>query len=184
MKTEGKNIRKERPQLDDGFTIVEIVIVMILIMLAIFPMMRAMASAMEASNDEQYITHCAFLAQMKMEEVRLKSLCYSDRNDCGGFPLESCCFIGGNDDSDFESGLGLGGFDEGPGACGFHAGFANYKCQVVDKLIKAPGQCMNQGNCLKAVRVYVWYDKNGNNALDTGEPNVLLESYLTVRFPI
>jgi len=148
---------------NSGFTIVEIIVVIILIMIAIYPMGRIIASALESTEDEQHMTHCAFLAQLKMEETRTRMDCYSS-------PAASACPGGGP--SDFNMNM-----DQTP-PCNFPYPFSRYECKVVTKAIAGTG------NRQRYIKVRVWYDKIDDDVFDSAmEPDVYLETRMTKHNP-
>jgi len=149
---------------EKGFTIVEIVVVIILMLAVIVPAARVIASALEASNEEQYLSHCAFLAQMKIEKVRAGSNCYTDDVGAG------CPQTGGGDDFTND-------FSENAAACSFPVPFQKYECTISDTQV-AFGL-----NDLKTIQVRVWYDKDQDGTRDSNEPQVYLETMITSRPP-
>lgn len=62
-----------------GFTLLEILMTMIIMTAALIPMMKLMPEGMRISRKIEQITQAGFLAQQKMEQVRLTIL-HSDFN--------------------------------------------------------------------------------------------------------
>jgi type II secretory pathway pseudopilin PulG len=150
---------------EGGFTIIEIVVVMILMFVVLYPLCRVIASSLESTNNEQHLTHCAFLAQLKIEETRTRANCYSTPT-AGGV---NCPEVPGSHD-DFGR-----NFNQNP--CTFPYPFTLYKCRV---------EYGNSGvNRLKYMQVRVWYDANNDNVYDpnNNEPQVFLETLLASRPP-
>ncbi|HOC93080.1 MAG TPA: prepilin-type N-terminal cleavage/methylation domain-containing protein [bacterium] len=148
-----------------GFTIVEVVVVVVLMGLVVYPMARVVASSLEASNNEFRLTHAAFLAQMKIEETRTRAACYSTAG-----PI---CPEGGPTDftADFNSTP-----TTGDPLCLFPAPFEDFKCTV---------QYYNTGGAgfRRAMRVRVWHDTDEDDTLDADEPSVFLETTISKRPP-
>lgn len=152
-----------------GFTIVEIVIVIALILLVIVPLARVIASSLEASNEQQYLTHCAFLAQLKLEEVRTRANCYTN----GG----ADCPPSFTQDWGFEE-----VFTQNP-PCDFPFPFTKYECTV--EYVSSTRSPLMDGD-IKTIQVRVWYDKNNDDTFDPaeGEPDIFLETQLAERAPV
>lgn len=155
-----------------GFTIVEIVIVITLILLVIVPLARVIASSLEASNEQQYLTHCVFLAQLKLEEVRTRANCYTNKV---GDPATKCPIT--QTSSDFNTAL----LNQSP-PCDFPFPFTNYECTV--EYVSSTREA-GIADRLKTIQVRVWYDKNNDDTFDPaeGEPDIFLETQLAIRPP-
>jgi prepilin-type N-terminal cleavage/methylation domain-containing protein len=151
-----------------GFTIIEIVVVIVLMLLVLYPLARVMASSLESTTNEQHLTHCAFLAQMKIEETRTSANCFT--NHVAALAVD-CPFSSGSM-NDFNQLL-----SQTPPACTFPAPLDGYKCKVEygDAVLSR----------LKYIQVRVWYDRNNDNVYDpdNNEPSVFLETLLTQRHP-
>jgi type II secretory pathway pseudopilin PulG len=168
-----------------GFTIVEIVFVILLMFLILYPLARVVANAVEHTTNQQHLTHCAFLAQLKLEETRTRLSCCTN----GNIAVTSFCpngaGIGGGTHNEFTSGFN---YNQNPPnayagncalspltCCKFPAPFTQYRCSV---------QTGNTPtNHLSYIQVQVWYDLNSNGRPDVAlnEPNVILETLLTER---
>ncbi len=149
-----------------GFTIVEVVVVLILLLVVIYPLGRVIASALESTNNEQHLTHCAFLAQLKVEETRTRMNCYTNHTIAGGVNCPEA--VGSH--NDFHR-----NFDQNP--CTFPYPFTKYKCTV---------DTGNSANArMKYIQVRVWYDLNDDDIFDqeNNEPQVFLETLFTIRPP-
>lgn len=168
-------IDKKKKNFQAGFTIVEVVVVIFLMLVAIYPAARVIASALEASNEEQYLTHAAFLAQMKLEHLRATENCYSDVGGvcpnqlCDDVSDPACTFGGGTNRFSDD-------FDQAPANCTFPAPFQKYECNITDTNAAA--------TFLKEIQVQVWYDKDSDGVWDAGEPGVTLQTMLARRSPI
>lgn len=158
-----------------GFTIIEIVVVTFLLLVAIYPAARVIASALDASNEEQYLTHAAFLAQMKIEHLRATENCYSDVGGvcpnklCDDVTDPACTFGGGTER--FSDDFSLTAAN-----CSFPAPFSQYECIITDARAAAA--------FLKEIQVEVWYDKNSDGIWDSNEPGITLQTMLARRTPI
>lgn len=162
-----KQIQKRKAaSAEAGFTLVEIVVTILVMAIVIYPIMRVLASALEQSNDEEYLTHAAFLAQMKIEEVRSRASCYSDAGLC---PI-------GGDTSDFDE-LGTGNLDETAAACTFPYPYQKYECTVDTGLVAGTN------NALGYIQVRVWYDKDSDGVRDAEDPDVFLETQIAKKHP-
>ncbi|MFA6450287.1 MAG: type II secretion system protein [bacterium] len=152
-----------------GFTIVEILVVIVLMFVVLYPLGRVIASSLESTTNEQHLTHCAFLAQLKIEETRTSANCYTNHTVAGGVN----CPYDGTSHNDFDQ-----DFNQNPPACSFPAPFTLYKCIVE---YGASSQTR-----LKYIQIRVWYDRNDDNVydVDNNEPSVFLETLLTQRPPL
>ncbi|HOO56006.1 MAG TPA: hypothetical protein PLN69_04235 [bacterium] len=152
-----------------GFTIVEIIAVIGLLLVVILPLAKVIASSLESTNDEQHLTHCAFLAQQKVEEVRTRANCYTD--------LAAGCPVSAGSD-DFSQNFNQSYFPS-VAPCSFPSPFDDYKCTVQYDSINGTGGRQ------KTIQVRVWYDKDGDNIFDAdiSEPDVFVETRLTLRSP-
>ncbi len=153
-----------------GFTIVEIVVVITLMILAIAPIAKVIASALEASNEEMYLTQCAFLAQMKIEEIRSRASCYTTPGATDTCPISG-------DSSDFEQ-----DFTQTAAQCSLPSPFDRYDCVTATSFRVAPSAGSDTGG-FKVIQVRVWYDKDGDATFDAGEASVFLETQLTQKSP-
>ncbi|MEW6201792.1 MAG: prepilin-type N-terminal cleavage/methylation domain-containing protein [bacterium] len=153
---------------NDGFTIVEIVVVVIILGLLLVPVMAALVRALTISNEDEYLAIAAFLAAEKMEETRTRANCYTDTVPPG-------CPEGGTA-KDFQE-----NFNQDPppvGNCVFPSPFNKYKC-TVDHSSKN-----GTADRVKEIQVRVWYDKDSDNTYDAGEePSVFFETAITLRPP-
>ncbi|MEW5945732.1 MAG: hypothetical protein AB1742_06000 [bacterium] len=151
-----------RPIRSAGFTIVEIVVVIIILGLLLVPVMNAVARALMLSNEDEYLAAAAFLAVEKIEEFRLRVNCYSDiAGGCAGEGFQTA-------DENF--------YDQNP--CTFPSPFDRYKCRLDSEFVSDPG------NRVREVQVRVWYDRDSDNAWDANEPRVELETMVTMRDPL
>jgi len=158
-----------------GFTLIEILSVLAIIFVVIIPLMKVVASSLEASNEEQYLTHCAFLAQLKIEEVRSRANCFT--NAVGGItcPINIVAPPG----SDFNETATL---DETAAECSFPPPFQKYDCRVS---YVSSTRAAGMGNRIKTIQVRVWYDKDSDGVFepDAGEPDVFLETQMAMKPP-
>ena len=146
-----------------GFTIVEIVVVVIILGLLLVPVMATLVRALMISSEDEYIAIAAFLAAEKMEETRTRANCYTDTLLCP----ES----GTAKDFQFD-------FDQTAANCTFPSPFNKYRC-TVDHSSKN-----GTADRVKEIQVRVWYDKDSDNAYDAGEePSVFFETAITLRPP-
>ncbi len=169
-----KYLRGEKVAGSGGFTLVEIVVTIIVMTIVIYPIMRVMASALEESNDEEYLTHAAFLAQLKIEEVRSRASCYTDY---GAAPVNGCPMSGTTSDFGRLNPAAAPTLTENAAACSFPYPFQKYECTVDTGLV--PGT----NDALGYIQVRVWYDKDSNGTLDPKDPDVFLETQIAKRPP-
>jgi prepilin-type N-terminal cleavage/methylation domain-containing protein len=157
-----------------GFTIIEIVAVLVISLVVILPLMKVVASSLEQSNEDQYLSHCAFLAQLKIEEVRSRANCYTNAAGAGAVCPVNIVAPGG---SDFKE-----NFSQTAAQCSFPAPFDKYECTV--KYVSST-RSAGISDRLKTIQVRVWYDKDSDGSFDSGEgePDVFLETQLAIRPP-
>jgi type II secretory pathway pseudopilin PulG len=176
VSTNSKTDLRKRPVAESGFTIVEIIVVIVLMLIVLYPLARVVASAIEATTNEQHLTHCAFLAQLKVEETRTRLSCYT--NNTNSPPDTNCPFAPGSK-NDFQRNYtqNMHGAPAS-GLCTFPYPFTQYKCTVDNGNTNI--------NRLRFIQVRVWYDTNNDNVYDPdgNEPSVFLETLLTERPPL
>lgn len=165
-----------------GFSIVEILLVLILLAIAVVPIMFLVWKMIDTTTRAKHLTTAAFLAERKMEEIRYLSLCTS----C----LAGRCLSTGKNViketpncNNFVTGFCVD-YDSTPPAstCSFSVPFDNYKCKIVDNMM--PGIA----NWIKEIQISIWYDYDSDNNYDKQtsgdvitEDGVTLETRITYR---
>lgn len=167
MRREGPNRTREA-----GFTLTEIVTVVIFISLLLLPVVGTLLRAMSVSNDIERLSVAAFLAVEKMEETRLRGSCYSVAGQCPGVDADPT--------SNFVENLHQGEAGDPDTTCGFPAPYDNYKCTVDYYDSGRPGTAVDR---LRDIRVRVWFDLDGDSAWDSDEPDVWLENEMVIKPP-
>ncbi len=154
-----------------GFTIFEIITVIVLILVVIYPLARVVSSSLETSSEEQHLTHCALLAQLKVEEFRTRTNCYSNQTAVSDCPDPAV--VGATPTQSF------GKLFATPPPCNFPFPFNQYECSARNYFRTGTA------NRLKVVQVRVWYDKNNDDVFeaDQSEPDVYLETQMAARPP-
>lgn len=156
-----------------GFTIVEIAVVLFLIFLIIIPMAYSIERSLRVSEEIYRANTCAFLAQQKIEEVRMRASCYT--TDWGPPAPINCSPSGVRYNLLFN-------FSQAAAACTFPSPFTKYKCRVVYGSAGA-GFPVALANYYKEIEVRVWYDGDGDNTWDASEVDVLFQTALTYHTP-
>jgi len=152
---------------EGGFTIVELAIVIVLLMLIIVPVVLSIDESLRTSNEVYRLTTAAFLAQQKMEEVRTRASCYTTDS---GLPAPINC-----SPSNVRYNL-LFNFSQNP-PCNFPSPFQDFECQVVY------ATRVGLNNYFREIQVRVWYDANNNNTWDANESDVIFQTGLTYHAP-
>ncbi|MFH1504238.1 MAG: prepilin-type N-terminal cleavage/methylation domain-containing protein [Candidatus Omnitrophota bacterium] len=127
-----------------GFTFIEVLGAIVILAVALVPLMELAAESLVASRKSECTEVVAFLAQQKMDDLRVKTL-----ND----------FDTSRDES-------VTRFSLDPGLP-----FYNYKYTVAD----------NEGIGIKEIQVNVWYDEDGDDAIDVREDDIRLDTKIADR---
>jgi prepilin-type N-terminal cleavage/methylation domain-containing protein len=153
-----------------GFTVIEIIVVVILMALALFPIVRAIMIVLSESGDDQHQAVAAYLAVEEIEQVRALAECYTDSKVAGSMcPIVSA-----------QSGWGASGTYNRQAPCNYPAPFQKYQCTVQYSDSNAGLEASN----VREVMVRVWFDADDNRAWATGEPKVELQTMLSKRPPL
>jgi len=153
VKVFGKTIARG----EAGFTMVEVLVALAILAITVTPLMGlfTMAPMLHAQREQQL--RAAFLAQLRLEEVKNKII------------------------HNFEFQYPGDGYNKSDGAAadfptdeGFEASDANYKYTITDIILADAGTgggftLPETIPVMRDITVRVWYDKNGNDAYDTDE---------------
>ena len=156
VKVFGKTIARG----EAGFTMVEVLVALAILAITVTPLMGlfTMAPMLHAQREQQL--RAAFLAQLRLEEVKNKII------------------------HNFEFQYPGDGYNKSDGAAadfptdeGFELSDANYRYTITDNHItKIIGGGEGGGGApgvevfvMRDITIRVWYDKNGNDAYDTDE---------------
>jgi type II secretory pathway pseudopilin PulG len=197
-----------RPRARGGFTIIELVVVVFMLLIIVLTIMYSVERSLRTSNELYRMTTATFLAQRKMEEVMTRASCYTTGGQCPlnlakAPPLqfyydfkESFCshppgycaasygaLAACNADCACEWVAGAcTNYDR---ACEFPAPFEQFKCRVyyLDASSGSGGGIVIPADFIKEIQVRVWFDENYNNICDSNEADVLYQTALTYRSP-
>lgn len=192
-----RNLEKQ-----DGMTLVELVVVLILLVPMLLVILDSLERSMRTSDQVYRLTTCAFLAQQKMEEVRTRFSCYTNQqsDSSDGLVLKGCPPRYGITNNPLPIGnpacpyptvaaIRTNNFqftfsqprkqcslaDKEFATCGFPAPFTNFKCEVK--------HIWRTQYYVLDIQVRVWFDEQPNTTFDPSETNVLLQTDLTYRSP-
>ncbi|MFC1717351.1 prepilin-type N-terminal cleavage/methylation domain-containing protein [Candidatus Poribacteria bacterium] len=138
---------------EDGFTMLEILVSIMILSIAVIPLMALFAGAPLLHARREQETRAAFLAQRKLEEVK-NIIIY---------------------DNDFPNGPGEDEYYEATATAFTEAPDTEFKYTVDD-----PDPDPDPGE-LKIIVVQVWHDNNGDGVQDAGEQTVTLETKVAKR---
>jgi type II secretory pathway pseudopilin PulG len=153
-----------------GFTLVEIVVVILLLFMLLIPMWYSVDRSLRTSNEVYRLATCAFLAQQKVEEIRTIASCYTTNSPP---PPANYCQPA-NNYYNFKYTL----FNAPPQSCTFPAPFQQFKCTLT-----YVSPIVSPGAFFKEIEVRVWFDENNDDVWDANESDVLFQTGMTYRTP-
>ena len=125
---------------ENGFTLLEILLTIIILSMALIPLMEMIPQALVLDKKVERETQAVFLAQQKLEEIKGKVI------------FDFCT-------------------DYSESATAFPSPHSTFKYIVSD----------DQGTDIKEIAVYVWYDEDGDNIVDSDEEEVELNTKVAER---
>ena len=137
---------------DDGFTLLEVLAAIALLSIVVTPLLGLITSSLAMHSQREYQTRAAFLAQLRLEEVKQK---ITGSSDFGGADYNKP----GVSTTDFRT------------EDGFHESDSKFRYTI-----------WHDGDAdMKHVKVIAWCDKNGDNAISESEQVVELNTKVARR---
>lgn len=154
-----------------GVTLVELAVVLFMLLVILIPMSAAIQRSLSTSNEIYRLSTCAFLAQEKVEEVRMRASCFTSTLDCPNVASQQAFHP-----------IGTVDYTETAPACAFPAPFTSFKCDVVWAENDDEGGALSR--YFRDIQVRVWFDSDSDDVFDAEETDVLLQTGLTVHSPL